>query len=138
MNVENLGLGAMIHMLSDRSATHEAIRGAIGKKIALVALIENELHLTLDDGSKIKIWDDGQSCCEHRYMSTDDNLAYLAGATLVNVEVREAPTIQGGYGDEHEVQFLALMTDKGDAVFANHNEHNGYYGGFGIEAAVIE
>ena len=36
--------------------------------------------------------------------------------------------------DVHEIQFLDVKTDKGIFQMANNNEHNGYYGGFLIEA----
>ena len=37
-------------------------------------------------------------------------------------------------GEKHEVQFLEIKTDRGVLTMANHNEHNGWYGGFWIVA----
>jgi hypothetical protein len=34
----------------------------------------------------------------------------------------------------HETQFLIVDTTKGSFTIVNHNEHNGYYGGFGLVA----
>jgi hypothetical protein len=57
------------------------------------------------------------------------------GAKLLDIEVREAPNVPYEYG-EHEVQFLVVKTDKGNITFQTHNEHNGYYGGFYIQASL--
>ena len=38
------------------------------------------------------------------------------------------------YGDDHEVAFLGIYTTKGVIVCQTHNEHNGYYGGFSLDA----
>lgn len=38
----------------------------------------------------------------------------------------------------HEVQFLHVKTSKGSFAVSNHNEHNGYYGGFNVEASLEE
>lgn len=67
-------------------------------------------------------------------MRTDDKFEDFIGATLVSMELKQAPNITSDddYGD-HEVQFLELMTSKGALTMASHNEHNGYYGGFAIE-----
>lgn len=47
-----------------------------------------------------------------------------------------APVLAPNQNDVHEVQFLVVHTDKGDLTMSSHNEHNGYYGGFSIEARV--
>lgn len=82
----NEGMGVMIHALS--GAGHEsgkAVRSAIGKRIVAVALVSDvrgladELRLSLDDGATLVLWDDGQSCCEARYMRTDDDREPLTG-----------------------------------------------------------
>ena len=51
----------------------------------------------------------------------------------MEILIREAPSVPDASG-MHEVQFLALVTSKGEVVFSSHNEHNGYYGGFSIAA----
>jgi len=102
----------------------------VGKVIDSVLLgSDDALHFVFADGSKMKLWDDGQSCCETRYMMTDDDLSSYSGAVLMNIEVRDAPDMSDGY-DVHEVQFLEVMTHRGCFTMTTHNEHNGYYGGF--------
>jgi len=110
---------------------------AIGKEIASVALSNDELHFVFADGSKVRVLDDGQSCCEARYMTTDDNLDEYAGAKLLGLEIKDAPDIEERY-DVHEVQFLEVMTSRGCFTMATHNEHNGYYGGFSVRAMPLD
>lgn len=130
------GMGVLIGMLGGNADSVAAFTGAVGKTIAGLTLGEDDaLHFVFDDGSKMKMYDDGQSCCESRYMRTDDNLADYVGAKLLGAEIKEAPSIAAEY-DEHEVQFLEVQTDRGVFTMASHNEHNGYYGGFLIRAAV--
>jgi hypothetical protein len=133
---EHLGIGAMLGMLSDNGGTGEAVRACIGKRLASVTG-NDELRLGFEDGAVLRLWDDGQSCCENRYMSTDDDLSYFVGAEFVGAEVLDAPNEPDEYG-EHEVQFLHVRTSKGVIVAATHNQHNGYYGGFWIRAELVE
>ena len=77
--------------------------------------------------------DEGQRCCEHRWMSTDDDLKYFVGSKLQSVEVKEGPDIEYEYG-YHETCFLVVTTSLGSFTCVTHNEHNGYYGGFMITA----
>ena len=131
-----LGMGVMIKMLSGNASSVEAFTGAIGKTIAALKLGEDEaLHFVFEDGTKLMLFDDGQSCCESRYMSTDDKLDEYVGAKLLGAEIKEAPGIPMEY-EEHDVEFLEVQTDKGVFTMSSHNEHNGYYGGFSITAKV--
>ena len=136
---KHLGMVVMIGLLGGDAESVEAFRGAVGKTITALTLNEsdedNALHFTFADGSKLKLFDDGQSCCESRYMRTDDDLSAYIGAALISAEVREGPNIEDTYG-EHEVQFLLVTTSKGTFTMSSHNEHNGYYGGFLIRAAI--
>lgn len=132
----NLGFGVMIRMLSgDRGG--ECFLSAVGKYIQAIEIHDSELRLTFGDGSRVKLFDDGQSCCEHRYMTCDDDLSYYIGAQLLDAEIKDAPDAEDEYG-VHEVQFLEVKTSKGSFTVASHNEHNGYYGGFWIKAAEME
>jgi hypothetical protein len=128
---DNLGLGVMIQMLGGNKETVEAHLKAQGKSISEISFSDEKLVLKFTDGTGIKIFDDGQSCCESRYMTTDDDIQSFVGAKFLNAELRDAPNIPDDYGD-HEVQFLLINTDKGTFTMESHNEHNGYYGGFGI------
>lgn len=132
----NLGMGVMLGMLGGNEKTVEAVKSSLGKVIKKVWLNDADSYLNFQftDETKLSIWDGGQSCCESRYMRTDDDLKEFAGATLLDFELKDAPNISDGYVD-HEVQFLDVKTDKGVFQMANHNEHNGYYGGFWIQAS---
>lgn len=130
--MNNLGLGVMINMLGGNEQTVNTLQSSIGKKIKNLKLGEDDaLHFVFEDDSKIKVLDDGQACCESRYMRTDDELSYFIGAELTSMEIREGPEEEDDYG-AHEVQFLVVGTSKGSFTMASHNEHNGYYGGFWI------
>lgn len=137
-------MGVMLGMLRGNLETVEAHNAAMGKVIASVAM-EHEgdryhsmgespgdtLVLRFDDGTGIRFYDDGQSCCEHRYMHTDDDLAHFVGAAFMGAELRDGPEVEGDY-DVKECQFLLVNTSVGAFTMANYNEHNGYYGGFMI------
>jgi len=127
------GIGVMIQSLGGNEETVKAVKASLGKKISAIKLENDCLSLTFKDNTVLTLRDSGQSCCEHRYMSTDDNFEDYVGGKLTDLELRDAPNIQAEY-DEHEVQFLVVKTSKGQFTMANHNEHNGYYGGFYIEA----
>ena len=131
-----LGIGAMIQTLSGNEEIVDAIKSALNKTIEKVWLEENELLFEFTDGTNLKLYDNGQSCCEDRYMRTDDNLSEYEGAKLLDFELKNAPSQENIYG-AHEIQFLDVITDKGIFQMANHNEHNGYYGGFWIVARVF-
>jgi len=144
--MSNFGLGVMLKILGGNEETVNSYHKAMGKTIKHIELSapnessdrwdddgQDTLKVTFDDGSMLTAYDAGQSCCEHRYMRTDDKFEDFVGAKLLSMELKEAPTTTDEYGDEHEVQFLELMTSKGALTMASHNEHNGYYGGFAIE-----
>lgn len=130
----NLGMGVMLGMLSGATGkTAVAIQYCLGKTINKLDLKEDILKFEFTDGTKLDVWDNGQSCCEHRYMTTDDGLQYYTGSFLMGMEV-----VDGGSKDEdyevHEIQFLNVKTSKGVFQMCSHNEHNGYYAGILIEA----
>lgn len=132
--MSQLGLGVMINMLAGNSGTKEAVQRSIGKKILRVDEYRDTLRLFFTDGTGLAIEDDGQSCCESRYMTCDDDLTTYGGDVLVSIEVGDADDIPAEYDDCHEVQFLIVKTDRGVINCATHVEHNGYYGGFSIVA----
>lgn len=123
------GIGAMLHYLGGGSE-HSADE-YYGKTIAAAELKDDCLRIGFGDGKTIEIWDNGQSCCEHRYMRTDDDVSSLVGGKLIRIEAKAAPDLPDEYG-EHEQVFVEIATDKGFITIANHNEHNGCYGGFGL------
>lgn len=93
---------------------------------------DNELVINFTDDSCIKLWDDGQSCCEHRYMVCEEDLSHYIGATYYGWSVVDGPTVDGESEEVKECQFLNVNTSLGEFQVANYNEHNGYYGGFYI------
>jgi hypothetical protein len=134
--MSQLGMGVMFKMLGGNEDSVAAFTGSLGKTIAVLSLgDDDELHFEFSDGTKMCLFDDGQSCCESRYMRTDDDLTQFIGAQLIDAEIKDAPSIEDEYGESHEVEFLEVKTSKGSFTMASHNEHNGYYGGFAIRAA---
>lgn len=104
------------------------------------AVVDNSddgcLRIKFEGGGTLEVRDDGRSCCESRYMSTDDDLSSFVGAKVVSLEAVEGPDIpcEGeSYGEVHETMFVKLETTMGTITLVTHNEHNGYYGGFDVE-----
>jgi len=103
----------------------------IGQKITAAELKDEKLVLSFENSKTINVFDDGQSCCESRYMRTDDDVKSLIGHKLVRIEVKDGDNLPDEYGS-HEVCFLEVGTDDGFITISNHNESNGYYGGFSM------
>lgn len=114
------------------------VERVIGKEIAKISVVDNRLVIEFVDETKLVCVDNGQSCCENRYMTCDDDLAYLKGSVLREIAVRDGDWARSDddWSDEHEVEFLVVETSQGSITVANHNEHNGYYGGFSIVFSV--
>jgi hypothetical protein len=138
-------MGFMIRMLfGNDDTTAQAWAAAKGKQIAALAIVEADykqgqdydcLRFGFADGSALLLFDDGQSCCESRYMHTDDPLEAFVGATLENIEGKCTQAGGEGWIDDHyvgchEIMFIHITTSIGVFVLETHNEHNGYYGGF--------
>jgi hypothetical protein len=132
--MENLGMGVMLGILGGNEETVNSIKSSLNKIIEKVELDGDDLVISFTDNTTLIVWDGGQSCCESRYMTTDDNLPDFNGTTLLDLELKSVE-----YGDndgwgEHEIQFLNIKTSEGVFTMVNHNEHNGYYGGFYVKA----
>lgn len=127
--MSQLGIGAMLHYLGGGSE-HDP-KEYYGQKIMSAEIADNRLRLGLSGGKFIEIWDNGKLCCESRYMTCDDDLKSLVGQTLTRIEAKPGPDVEAKY-DVHEQVFVEVGTDKGFVTVANHNEHNGYYGGFAL------
>lgn len=100
---------------------------------------DGELVIRFGGGGTLKVWDNGRSCCESRYMTTDDDLPSFIGAKVVSLEAVDGPDVEEvpdedgcTYGEVHEQTFVKLETTMGTITLVTHNEHNGYYGGFDI------
>ncbi len=95
------------------------------------------LVFTFDNGWSLVLSDDGQNCCEHRFMSSDDDLESLVGSQLVSISLREVTeTLDGKWESCHEQAFVVIQTTKASMTLVTHNEHNGYYGGFGLQMKI--
>ena len=130
----SLGLGVMINMLCGNEETVNAVTRSLNKVITDLRIDSDDLKFTFEDGTVLRLYDGGQSCCEHRYMKCDDKLSDYVGQKLVNVEIKKYDNIGDNGYSEHEVQFVEIQTDKDFFTIVNHNEHNGYYGGFSLQA----
>ncbi len=134
--MSNLGMGVMLGLLGGNEKTVNAIKTSIGNTIGKVWLDDatSKLKFQFTSGIVLCIWDDGQSCCESRYMTTDDDLTEYEGAKLLDFELKSVSEQEDECGECHDIQFLDVKTDKGVFQMASHNEHNGYYGGFLLAA----
>jgi hypothetical protein len=127
--VSNLGIGVLINLIGGRSEEEAKVfNDALGKTITSL-WIDEEAH---DDGSlKIEIWDSGRSCCESRFIDTDDTLSDFLGSVFRGVDIRiTEPKDAGDEMSTTEEAFLLVHTSAGDFTVVTHNIHNGYYGGF--------
>lgn len=141
--MSNYGLGVLIQMLGGNESTVEAIKKSLGSKITSVKLNndvdDGQVEILFKNGTQLNIRDSGRSCCENRYITTDDNLSYFTNCTLKDVELRDHQLVkESEYGDANEIMFLDIVTTKGRIQFVTHNEHNGYYGGFWVTAELVE
>ena len=134
-----LGFGVMTFQLFGSSEGYEKY---VGRRIVEASLVKagdkpscgeagDELRLKFEDGVEISLRDEGQSCCESRYVTCDDDLSKIVGGKLVKIEAKDAPNGESGYG-EHEQCFIEVSTDECFVTLCTHNEHNGYYGGFAL------
>lgn len=131
-----LGIGAMISELSGNEDSVKAFKDALNKEIKDLSITDNALKLKFEDGTTVEFYDDGQSCCESRYMNTDDELKDYVGAKLLDASVRDGGAKDENYGVT-ESQFLIIETSKGSFTVANYNEHNGYYGGISLRVRSV-
>lgn len=122
----------MVQTLFGTSEDLEKYKGLVIKKANLDREAEpDRINIEFVSGGKIFIYDNGQSCCEHRYITCDDDFDTLLGGKLLNIEVKKYEDKEADY-DVHEKCFVEISTDKGFVTFTTHNKHNGYYGGFGL------
>ncbi len=59
-------IGAMLHYIGGGSDKDP--KDYYGKIVSSAEFSDDSLKITFDGGKKIMIHDDGQSCCENRYM----------------------------------------------------------------------
>jgi hypothetical protein len=129
--VSNLGLGVMLSQLGGESM--RPLAKFLGQRIDSASVDDKHLKLRFGD-RLVTLWDNGQSCCESRYMTTDDDVSQMIGEMLRDAEIADGPSEGDQDSEVHEQQFLRIATDKQTYTFVTHNEHNGYYGGFSVVA----
>jgi hypothetical protein len=103
--------------------------------VSAVKLTDDRLTIVMDCGVEYAVVDRGQSCCEHRYITTDDDIGSLIGTRVVRIVEKDGPELP--CAEVHETRFVEIVTTKGSVTLTTHNEHNGYYGGFvlGVECS---
>ena len=84
------------------------------------------------DVFSVRITDEASYCCEHRYMTTDDDITHIIGGVIRKMEIVDADDISDDEYGVHQIQFFNIETDIGSVQFATHNENNGYYNGFDV------
>jgi len=139
----NFGLGMMIQMLGGNESSVKAYQASLGKKISAIELNseanggDGALNISFTDGTVLSLYDCARSCCESRYMHTDDDLTHYVGGKFKGVELKDGGSKEPGeYGEVSETMFMHVKTTKGTFVVNTYNDHNGYYGGILIEAAL--
>ena len=111
------------------------LKNGLNKTIKDLKITDDNLNFVFEDDTTLSLYDGGQSCCEHRYMKCDDKLSDYIGQKLIDVEIKNYKNLNvDDSWSEHEVQFVEIKTDKDFFTIVNHNEHNGYYGGFSLQA----
>ena len=135
----NLGTGVMLHhLLGGSENSSDKYYNKIIEK-CYFDKEEDKIHIEFKDGVKIVIWDNGQSCCESRYITCDDNLEDLVNQKLIKIEVKDFKEKEDSeWGGVHEQAFVEIATNKDSVTFCTHNEHNGYYGGFALTITELE
>ena len=128
----------LIKGLIGNDETRTAVQGSLDKTISSVFITDDNLYINFTDNTALRIWDGGQSCCEHRYMVCDDDLTEYVGAKLTNVYSKPATFTDEDWGTVHETMFVDFETTNGVFTIVNHNSHNGYYGGFSVEGEITD
>lgn len=73
------------------------ISSLFNKKIKKIEIVENVLYIHIHGDSRcLKIWDDGEICCNHREMETSDDFDYYKDSSFIKIEDRTA-VAQAGY-----------------------------------------
>lgn len=113
----------------------------VGKQILGTRLDDNDnvVLLVLEGGYSLTLSDDGQSCCETRYITCDDNLSDLIGSKFSHIKELKHTTVDDDeYENEHEIVFVEIRAEDTFCTICTHNEHNGYYGGFNLNVRITK
>lgn len=88
------------------------------------------LVISFEDDTFLEIFDSGQLCCELRFMSCSDVLGDLVGHTFNSINMKTLGS--DGSDPFYDVAFLEIKAGDEIVTITNHNQHNGYYGGFNL------
>ena len=127
------GMGVLIQKYFGESYD---VSQLLNRRIVHASLVDENIILKFDDKS-VALYDAGQSCCESRYITCDDDFNNIIGGELLDIQVKKSEQVDGEWGDVHEIDFVEITTSKGFITFCTHNEHNGYYGGFALTVKEI-
>ncbi len=111
-------------------ALAESRYGQIITSVNLDTEDDGRCIITFESGS-ITLYDDGRNCCEHRFITTDDDITSLVGSPLTKIELLKVEVDEGEY-ETHEIAFVHVHAGVHTVTLCTHNEHNGYYGGFNL------
>jgi hypothetical protein len=116
----------------------EIINKVKDKVITKVDFDEAQLIIHFEDESFITVVDWGQSCCESRYITCDDDVNSIVGSKLMAIDLIDGSEQGDGIFHYHQYAFVDVKTDLTSIKLCTHNEHNGYYGGFSINVIYDE
>lgn len=105
-----------------------------GKTITSLKVEHDILYIGLGDNT-LEVWDDGQDCCEVRYLHTDDKLSDFVGHRFIGIDIvdYDGAELIANHDAVHDMQFCLIRTSLGTFTLETHNEHSGYYGGFSMK-----
>lgn len=115
----------------------DILTSCYGRIIKNIVLISNQLIFTFNDDSRLILLDDGNQCCEERFLTTDDDLSMFIGDQLVSI-IEKDFLEKHDTGETAECLILEVQTNKGFFSFQCHNIHNGYYSGFNLTPLFIQ
>jgi len=90
---------------------------------------EQYLTFTLNDGSKIKYYAEGD-CCSSSFIESIDDLDVLQDCVILSTESVSGEQIDANDYEVHKWTFYKFKTNKGYATLSFRNESNGYYDGY--------
>jgi hypothetical protein len=127
-------------VLSVDQETLKTIGSCLGKVIEKVMLAydhesRESIIIIFTDGTALNLFDDGQQCCEKRWLASDDKSEDVAGGVLMDVQMEEGVDDEGSE-DILQSQFIRIITDKAPYVVTAYNKHNGSYDGITVKAEI--
>jgi hypothetical protein len=121
-----------------------------------ITLLDNTITLYSKNFLRVEITDEGQQCCENRFIHTEDNLEIYGLGKLIKLDYEEIEVEQENIkskiqylvsvpqdpDDEVEMAFLKITFQNivtiNNFMFNTYNIHKGYYGGFMPELRIYK